>query len=402
MTSKPAALAPAVQGEQTDEPGMSVGKRILFSLVTLLLVVLAVEGAARLIWWRIAAANFNAENSVNFMKEAHPIYGYWLKPGFAQGGAVVNPQGFAQRDSVPLERTPGTLRVAALGESTTHGHDVDQGNYPAYLRRRLEASAPGHRHVEMINGGVSGWISDQVALRAENEIAAFRPDIVVLYVGWNDFQAYDPYGGVPMISKFEDQGGSELHQTAASALKSVALLSALYQKVRWQLSSQVARITSAAPPPEKLYRFYLSNLARTVTAFRNANPNVRICLSTLVGRWPLDAEADFATQYGRTWWMTKHQLTRQDAAEHLRHLNALIRRYAADHGLILVDAAAAFDTLDRGQLQWDFAHMSFEGYELLAETMYEALRQAGAIDGAPSARRAELVAKYRLANAPPS
>lgn len=67
--------------------------------------------------------------------------------------------------------------------------------------------------------------------------------------------------------------------------------------------------------------------------------------------------------------MKHRNLTRGDAAERLRRFNALIRQYAAQRALTLVDAEAAFDGLDRGRLQWDFAHMTFEGYELLAETM---------------------------------
>ncbi len=390
---------------------MSVGKRLLFSIITVLLVAAAIEGAARIVWWRLASRAFDQTRrrgeklitgdpaAINFMKQPDGLYGYTLKPGFSQGGAVVNSQGFAQREVVPLERTPGALRVAALGESTTQGHNVDKGSYPTYLHHRLAASGRGYTGVEVINGGVAGWISDQVALRAEHQIAAFKPDIVVLYVGWNDFQAYDPYNAPRQVSAFETfHGGSPLHVYAASTLKSVALLSALYQKTSVRNGSKSAGARSEDATPEEVYRFYLRSFDRIVAAFRHANPNVRIASCTLVGRWPLDSEEDFASKNGRTWWMTSHKLTREDAADRLRHFNALIRRYAADHGLVLIDAAAAFEGLDRSRLQWDFAHMSFEGYELLAETMYEALRQAGTIQGDESQRRLELMVKYASVN----
>lgn len=390
---------------------MSVRKRLLFSLVTLLLLAAAIEGTARIVWWRLSTRAFEQTKqrgaeliggdpaAINFMKMPDGLYGYTLKPGFSQGGAVVNAQGFAQRDVVPLVRTPGTLRVAALGESTTHGHDVDHGNYPAHLRARLASSAHGYSGVEMINGGVAGWISDQVALRAENQIAAFKPDIVVLYVGWNDFQGYDPYGKPKTISAFETyHGGSPLSVYAMSTLKSVALLTALYQKLRSSTAAVAPSTGSQTASVEQIYHFYLTDLDRIVTAFRGANPAVHISICTLVGRWPLDSTEDFVSPIGRTWWMTYHNLTHEDAAERLRHFNVLIRQYAVQNGLTLIDAAAAFDGLDRARLQTDFAHMTFDGYELLAETMYEGLRQANVIDGDASPRRVELMTKYTRAD----
>ena len=68
-----------------------------------------------------------------------------------------------------------------MGESTTQGHSTDVGNYPVYLKATLEQRARGYAAVEIINAGVSGWTSDQLALRAERQLAAYRPDIVVLY-----------------------------------------------------------------------------------------------------------------------------------------------------------------------------------------------------------------------------
>ncbi len=95
------------------------------------------------------------------------------------------------------------------------------------------------------------------------------------------------------------------------------------------------------------------------------------------------------------WWMKDRRITREGAASCMHTFNHVIRDYAASRRLPLIDTAAVFDGLDRRRLQWDFAHFSNEGYELLAETMYEALRQAGIVQGEQSSRREELLAKYR-------
>jgi lysophospholipase L1-like esterase len=326
----------------------------------------------------------------------HPLYGYVLKPGFESEHLYVNAQGFAQRDLVPLGRSPGVVRLAAMGESTTHGHiDVDKGCYPTYLRQMIAESGRGYRGVEVINAGVAGWLSDQVALRAEHEIAAYRPDVVVLYVGWNDFQIYDPYLGAPPLSGFQTHfQGSRWHAQAVYQFKSVALLAAAYQKYCCHDTAAQAPSPSLDTPLEDLYRFYLQNLDRIVKAYRQANPQVHVALCTLVGEWPYGTQEEYATR-GRVGWMILHEVTKEAAAEHLRRFNGVIRKYAAEHDLLLIDAAAAFEELDRSRLHIDFAHLTFEGYELLAEVMVEALRQAQVIQAHERPRRAELLTKYR-------
>ncbi len=204
---------------------MSYTKRILFAVVTLCLLAVAMEGTARLVWKRLAARAFAAtqqrgeellaNDAIQFLKRPDPLYGFILKSGLHETAIVTTAEGFAQRESVPLERTPGTLRLAAMGESTTMGQNVDHGNYPSYLRKLL--SQQGQRGVEVINAGVAAWVSDQVALRAENQVAAYQPDIVILYVGWNDFQAYDPYRPAPDRSFFYSYCGGSKYQAQFSA-----------------------------------------------------------------------------------------------------------------------------------------------------------------------------------------
>jgi hypothetical protein len=147
---------------------------------------------------------------------------------------------------------------------------------------------------------------------------------------------------------------------------------------------------------EDNYRFYLLSMNRIIAAFRAGNPDVKIAVSTLVGRWPAGTEADYASDQGATWWMKEHRLSPQQAAEALARFNDLIRSFARSHGLVVIDAAHEFVDLDRARIQLDFAHMTPEGYELLAEVMYDALRRAGVVDGKPSPRLAELRSKYRL------
>lgn len=393
---------------------VSVGRRVLFALLTVLFLLALLEAGARAVWNRLAAqarAERQARgeevlrnDAIHYLKQPDGVYGYVLKPDTAFGRHYTNPQGFAQRETVLVARKPGALRVVAMGESTTQGHDVDSGNYPRWLAERIRRSG-SYDDVEMINAGVAGWISDHLALRAERELAAYRPDLVVLYLGWNDFQSYDPLRPAPERSYFETAYGSEAFH-ALSVSKLVLLTDALVQKLRneararWFAERQQPVDHARSPlgelsPAEENYRFFLRSLDRIVAAYRKENPQVVIAISTLVGRWPLGGAKAYEATNGRTWWMQEHGLSPERAAEFLERFDALIAGYArSHHGLVLIDAAAAFDDLDRARLQRDFAHMSDEGYELLAETMYESLRAAGALRGQRSERLEELRARY--------
>jgi lysophospholipase L1-like esterase len=387
---------------------MSHSKKLVFAAVTLTVFLLFVEGTSQVVWVWLESKAFARtkrggeavlrNDTINFMKIAHGHFGYVLKPGFSRGAVVVNDQGFAQREPVSILRTPGTLRVIAMGESTTQGHDVDTGNYPLYLRKLFKMHGRDFSDAEVINAGVAGWVSDQIALRAERELTGYEPDVVILYVGWNDFQSYDPFGPPPTESFFQSAyGGRQVADK--TGLRAVELLTAAVSTARnrWVMPRVSSADQSQTVSIQETYRFYLANLNRIIAAYRSADARARIAVCTLIGRWPHGTMEEYAEKInGRTWWMKQHDLTAVQAAASLDRFNDLIREYARSQGLILIDSAESFSRLDRGRLQWDFAHMSADGYELLAEVLYRGLVDAGAVRGGRSGRLEALMAQYAL------
>jgi len=293
---------------------MSPARRLSFAALTLLILFGLAELASRLIWNAIEAralgvrdgkgAAMLASNAINFMMRSDGVYGYSLRPGLyspagTQPRVFVNADGFGQNELVPVERAPNSLRLAAMGESTTHGHNVESGNYPIHLRDLVQRLASGGRTVEMLNAGVSGWVSDQVALRAERQVARYRPDLVVLYVGWNDFQSYDPFRDAPQHSWFETAYGNPFRIESDFPVKLPVLAIAAFQYAQ----SRIGSVLGAAPtltstrtgeyhatPPEN-YRFLTKSLDRILAAYRANGPGTTIALSTVVGRWPLETRA---------------------------------------------------------------------------------------------------------------
>jgi tetratricopeptide (TPR) repeat protein len=107
-------------------------------------------------------------------------------------------------------KTPDVLRVLCLGGSTTAGFPFDcQVPYPAQLRQRLSEAYP-RKHVEVLNAGIAA-ISSYVVLDMLPELLETKPDVVVVYMGHNEF--YGIYGSGSALV----EGGSDLIVRASLA-----------------------------------------------------------------------------------------------------------------------------------------------------------------------------------------
>ena len=384
-------------------PDLSLSRKLLYAGLTIAILALVVEGLAQLVWWRLGRSTLQIHavmgrqllknDAINFMKVADAVYGYRLKTNFEAPGVHINSAGFHQADEVPVARVPDSFRIICLGESTTFGTG-DSSNYPTFLREIVEKQSKTYKHFEVINAGVPGWVSDQVALRVEHQLVNFDPDAVILYVGWNDFQSYPPMAPPPATTIFETMyGNTPWTQFAADTFKTVALASAVYDRLRrMQAAASKTRIANS---PEVRYRFFLLNLDDIVHRFQAANPKVKIFVCTLVGLWPQGSP--------RSWekisvppWVKTNQVSSTDVARYVEEMNDQLRLFARTRELPLIDMAKVFSGLDRTRLQFDFAHMNPDGYELMAWTMFSALRDAGLVKGEMDSRYEQLLAMYKL------
>lgn len=100
----------------------------------------------------------------------------------------INDQGF-RGPTVALERTPGVVRIACVGDSHTFGEGVGEGEtWPAHLARLLAERHPG-APVEVMNCGVDAYDTLQEVLLLERRVLAYAPDLVLLQYYINDVAA---------------------------------------------------------------------------------------------------------------------------------------------------------------------------------------------------------------------
>jgi lysophospholipase L1-like esterase len=118
----------------------------------------------------------------------HPFQRHVLAPGQTyRKGQVrfeIGPHSF--RGPVPeMPKPEGGLRVYVVGGSAVFDHRVTGGeSWPERLGPELEARGLGR--VESFNGGVPGYASRETLAAWHDRVARFGPDVVLLYLGWND------------------------------------------------------------------------------------------------------------------------------------------------------------------------------------------------------------------------
>jgi len=96
--------------------------------------------------------------------------------------------------TLAMPKPEGTLRIFALGGSTTMGSGSERP-FVHHLRARLARELPGRR-VEVVNGGMVAFGSHRI-FEVMKEAAEFDPDLYVVYLGHNEFLEeifFDPEG----------------------------------------------------------------------------------------------------------------------------------------------------------------------------------------------------------------
>ena len=128
------------------------------------------------------------------------VRGWGLRPG-AHGWSIgegkvyvrINSDGMRDREH-SVQRDPGTLRIAVLGDSYVEGMNVElDRTFPAVVERELShCPALDDRKVEVLNFGVSGYGTAQELLTLREKVWKYHPDLILLafYTGNDLFNNY--------------------------------------------------------------------------------------------------------------------------------------------------------------------------------------------------------------------
>jgi len=169
-------------------PPLSTGKRILFSLVSIVIVVGAMcflgEIALRFLplgKYRSAPfRQYDPQIGLSLIPNRHLIH----SRGCFQGEVSINRWGMRDRDRT-LEKPPGEFRIAMIGDS---GVEAVQVKPEEVVNIRMEKLLhdKGYRNAEVLSFGVEGIGTTQELLLYEQKVRQFHPDLVLVMFTDND------------------------------------------------------------------------------------------------------------------------------------------------------------------------------------------------------------------------
>jgi lysophospholipase L1-like esterase len=305
-----------------------------------------------------------------------------LIPGAHPAGSIVariNSDGFVG----PELRTdsPRPWRIAALGDSCTYGDGTLEGTYPARLQRLLDARRPGEPGYEVVNAGIEGLNSELALRRLRSKVLPLEPEVVSLYIGWNDLMKFDPSG---------QSAGARL-SGLARVLDRLWLVKGLRKLLFFHLRPHLS--PPATGPGSHSGRFadfrptvYEANLREMIASVRGSGS--RPLLLTLPSVLRADMSAAELRAAGVIFPYFSSAYAVGDLLDLIAAYNTAIRRVGRDEGVPIVDLAATFELVDDPtRYFFDTMHARPAGLDRIAEELYRGLERERLLGPPPAAAR---------------
>jgi lysophospholipase L1-like esterase len=330
-------------------PGISPRKQAVFALVTLVLVLAAIELGVRLYHF---ARNYGTADEPRGYVVQDPEAGYALKPGYNDGGIRIDRLGF-RGPEVSLAKPPGVYRVVALGDSATFGpHEVECA-YPFLLPDLL---AP--RPTEVVNAGVEGYRSDRALVHLRRDVMPLRPDLVTVFIGWNDLYQTDPSVESDQLS---------LQGNPLSELLTLSDAAQTFRRLYF-LKIHPRTDTGSSLPPNYQPVGYGERLRAIIRTARAGGAQV------LVFTWPTLLSDSMSLVAVAKAHFPPYTTSLDELRALYERYQATLRRVAAEEGVPVVDNAAVFPPEQKADLFIDTAHFTCAGQAMVAQNVAGAIR----------------------------
>jgi tetratricopeptide (TPR) repeat protein len=412
-------------------PEIGLGKRILFNFLLFLIavgVLLFVEGVLRLINYGGDLRLFvPAPGEVSDCYRCNPDIG---ERYFYKQFTVPTPP----KDLFLKEKPENGYRIFVLGGSTAAGFPY--GNnlmFPRVLWRRLQDTFPEKR-IEVVNTAMSA-VNSYTMLDFVDEILEYEPDLILIYMGHNEF-----YGALG-VGSLESIGHSRFLIKAYMKIQHLRLFRLLRELINRVMSvfkkndvdspenltaTLMERIVSeqVIPLGSELYergrKQFRSNLEEILQEATQAN--VPVVLSELVsnvGEQPpfRSVQSDAFPPAEQVYEQAQQLESRGDynKARQLylraKDLDALRFRATEDFNNIIYEAASRYKVpvvpmkrifeensphgIIGNELILEHLHPNVDGYFLMADGFYRTLRAEGYIDSKWDSSYIQPAAVYR-------
>ncbi len=293
--------------------------------------------------------------------------------------------------SRPLLPTPGTLRIMAVGASTTFDSYVtrDELAWPARLEGELRARMPA-QPVEVLNAGVPGYGVLDNTIRLQTELHRFRPDVIILYHAHNNLFGALRFGD-PFPKPGDRTPGATRTQTPWG--RWLGTHSLLYSKARFLWAVRGLRdpggtsVAERQAEEQRRIREGVERFTRDLTAFvlLAREFGIRVILPEVVhvSGAQLDSVSPVEDEiWRRSTGATSAQVVLEGYATYNEAIAAVAQRFGLPH--------VRTSTFGLAGVEWyapeDPIHFNDRGAERMAKSMADALTSMAVLSAAGSAR----------------
>lgn len=340
---------------------ISYPKAIVYSCIPLVLLLLIGEGSIR-VWAYYFRTPYERYNYKTNRLELIPNTSLNLNGTIIQ----INSKGFAGPE-FEREKPANIFRIFALGDSCTFTPPWMKA-YPALLQAELASRNPG-TNVEVINAGIEGYNSTYALGRLREELLQYNPDMVIIYVGWNDLMKSNP----------ESQSDAGKFQWLALALEQSYLVKA-YKKLMFYYLRPLVMKPKVGENEQEAHAFdhfvpatYKRNLEAMATILHDRHVEALfVTRPTVVSEGMTEEDIErsnvifpyYAGAYSITQFLSLHNA-----------YNQVTREVARSLGVPLVDLDEMFNRYDKRDLFWDTMHPSYKGHGLIAQALADKIAQ---------------------------
>lgn len=269
------------------------------------------------------------------------------------------------------EKTDKLIRILAVGDSCTFGDGDMDTTYSALLHNSLNSgnNSSSPFEYDVINGGVEGLNSGMALKRLKANGKKIDPDIVTIYIGWNDLMKFDP----------TSQANSKEWSGLARWLDKLWLAKGVRKLLFFYLRPNLN------PPGvgEESYKgyfvdfvptFYEANLRQLIDTARELGAKPLVMTLPTVVRKNMDLDDLKRANVVFPYYPSVYSV--YDLLDMIAAYNKSIRKIAKEKNVPVIDLEATFQKLDNvTPYFYDTMHAGIKGRELIAQQIKESLNK---------------------------
>lgn len=232
-------------------------KVVVINILVFIFGIASLEFGSRFFLYRDVKSIFSNKNlhiTGRPFVQRNKTRGFSLTPNFSNNLYHVNSRGFRGKEFPP--DFPNMHKILALGESTTFGWGVAEGNdYPSLLMHELQRRL-GKKDLYVINAGVPSYTSSQVHVYLNELLDTIKPDCILISILWNDIWYSTLFNWYPGVLIHRQPSSFQRFMIRNSNLYRIAFLKSSPKKEKHDIFNEMA------------FEAYRENIEKMIVACR--------------------------------------------------------------------------------------------------------------------------------------